>query len=130
LTAPVEVPFVATRATELPAALECVPPALLTASISPYAQAEACAVALTVPLGASFATRPARRQSSLEMSATISLKWEGCRVVRRGYPWLLPSRYTIHRNNAAALSRSPFRIGNHTAAITRPTAESPPHQTR
>jgi 2-dehydropantoate 2-reductase len=58
LTAPVEMLFVTTRATGLPAALERVPPALLTASISPYAQAEVCAAALTLRLGASFCHSP------------------------------------------------------------------------
>jgi hypothetical protein len=42
---------------------ERVPPALPTASISPYAQAEACAAALTLRLGAHFATHPASCQS-------------------------------------------------------------------
>jgi 2-dehydropantoate 2-reductase len=72
LTAPVEVLFVTTRATDLPAALERVPPALLTASISPYAQAEVCAAALTLRMGAAFAIRPASFQSPCELSATIS----------------------------------------------------------
>lgn len=58
MTAPGEVPFVTTRATDLPAALEGVPSELLTASISPYAQAEVCAAALTLRLGASFCHSP------------------------------------------------------------------------
>ena len=68
MTAPVEVLFVTTRATNLPAALERVPPASLTASISPYAQADVCAATLTLRLRASFChspgiTRPAPEPS-------------------------------------------------------------------
>jgi hypothetical protein len=85
LTAPVEVLFVTTRATELPAALERVPPALLTASTSPYAQAEVCAAALTLRLGASFCHSPG------ELSATISRVGRVRRILRRGYLWLLRS---------------------------------------